>query len=109
MTFTRWSQTDARGPIRAHLLTIDPSTPGLRIDYARMGAGTPGRAGAPTILAQDSAVAGVNGDFYDIGHTGAPLGLGKDRQRGLLHAREDGWNKRSTSTATAAPASATCR
>src|SRR5690606_27188836 len=45
------------------------------------------------ILAQDGAVAGVNGDFYDIGHTGAPLGLGKDRQRGLLHSREAGWNK----------------
>lgn len=90
--FTRWSQTDARGPIVAHLLTVDPRTPGLRIDYASMGAV---RHVAPVrdILAVDGAVAGVNGDFYDIGHTGAPLGLGKDRQRGLLHAREDGWNK----------------
>jgi hypothetical protein len=89
--YTRWSQTDARGPIRAHLLTIDPSTPGLRIDYASMGAV---RRVAPVmdILAKEDAIAGVNGDFYDIGHTGAPLGLGKDRQRGLLHAREDGWN-----------------
>jgi hypothetical protein len=90
--FTRWSQTDARGPIQAHLLTIDPSTPGLRVDYAAMGSV---RRVAPLtdILAQDGAVAGVNGDFYDIGHTGAPLGLGKDRQRGLLHSREAGWNK----------------
>ncbi len=90
--FTKWSQTDARGPIVAHLLTIDPSTPGLRVDYASMGAV---RRVAPVrdILGVDGAVAGVNGDFYDIGHTGAPLGLGKDRQRGLLHAREDGWNK----------------
>lgn len=91
MRYTRWTQTDARGPIVAHLLTVDPSTPGLRIDYASMGAV---RRVAPVrdILARDHAVAGVNGDFYDIGHTGAPLGLGKDRQRGLLHAREDGWN-----------------
>jgi hypothetical protein len=91
VTFTRWSQTDARGPIRAHLLTIDPSTPGLKIDYASIGSV---RRVAPVtdILAEDHAVAGVNGDFYDIGHTGAPLGLGKDRQRGLLHARVDGWN-----------------
>ena len=91
VTFTRWSQTDARGPITAHLLTIDPRTPGLRIDYASMGSV---RRTAPVrdILAVDHAIAGVNGDFYDIGHTGAPLGLGKDRQRGLLHAREEGWN-----------------
>lgn len=92
VTFTRWSQTDARGPVRAHLLTIDPSTPGLRIDYASMGSV---RRVAPLtdILGQEQAIAGVNGDFYDIGHTGAPLGLGKDRQRGLLHSREAGWNK----------------
>ena len=89
--YTRWTQTDARGPIVAHLLTIDPDTPGLKIDYASMGSV---RRVAPVkdILAADGAVAGVNGDFYDIGHTGAPLGLGKDRQRGLLHARQDGWN-----------------
>lgn len=92
VTYTRWSQTDARGPIRAHLLTVDPGTPGLTIDYASMGTV---RRVAPVrdILAKDKAVAGVNGDFYDIGHTGAPLGLGKDRQRGLLHARQEGWNK----------------
>lgn len=92
VTYTRWSQTDARGPIRAHLLTVDPSTPGLTIDYASMGAV---RRVAPVadILAKDKAVAGVNGDFYDIGHTGAPLGLGKDRELGLLHARQEGWNK----------------
>jgi len=91
VTFTRWSQTDARGPITAHLLTVDPSKPGVRIDYASMGQV---RRTAPVrdIIAVDHAVAGVNGDFYDIGHTGAPLGLGKDRQRGLLHAREEGWN-----------------
>lgn len=92
VTYTRWSQTDSRGPIRAHLLTIDPSTPGLTIDYASMGAV---RRVAPVadILAKDRAVAGVNGDFYDIGHTGAPLGLGKDLDLGLLHARQEGWNK----------------
>ncbi len=89
--YTRWRQTDARGPIVAHLLTVDPSTPGLRIDYASMGS-VRRVASVKHILAADGAVAGVNGDFYDIGHTGAPLGLGKDRQRGLLHAREDGWN-----------------
>ena len=90
--FTRWHETDARGPITAHLLTIDPSTPGLKIDYASMGSV---RTVAPTteLLARDHAIAGVNGDFFDIGHTSAPLGLGKDRQRGLLHARAEGWNK----------------
>ena len=92
VTYTRWSRTDGRGPMRAHLLTIDPSTRGLAIDYANSGAV---RRVAPLtdILARDRAIAGVNGDFYDIGGTGAPLGLGKDRELGLLHARQAGWNK----------------
>jgi hypothetical protein len=87
----RWSETDARGPNRFHLLIINPRTPGVSIDYASAGSV---RTTAPVrdILAKDHAVAGVNGDFYDIGDTGAPLGLGRDRQRGLIHGRSDGWN-----------------
>lgn len=91
VTYTRWDELNARGPIRAHLLTVDPGQPGLEIDYASKGSVT---HTAPTkdILAVDRAIAGVNGDFYDIGDTGAPLGLGRDRQRGLIHARRAGWN-----------------
>jgi hypothetical protein len=86
LRYTRWTQVDARGPIRAHLLRIDPRTPGLRIDYAG-GSAVRRVATVPDLLAVDRAVAGVNGDFYDIGVTGAPLGVGMDRQRGLLHGR----------------------
>ncbi|MBZ5737619.1 phosphodiester glycosidase family protein [Nocardioides mangrovi] len=89
--YTKWSQTDARGPIRAHLLTVSTRKKGVRIDYASVG-GVRQTATVPDILARDKAVAGVNGDFYDIGHSGAPFGLGKDRQRGLLHGRENNGN-----------------
>ncbi|CAN5285863.1 hypothetical protein BH09ACT12_BH09ACT12_26030 [soil metagenome] len=86
-----WDERDARGPIRANLLTIDWTEPGISIDYANDG---PVHNTAPvrTILARDHAIAGVNGDFFDIGDTGAPLGIGRDRQRGLLHGRLAGWN-----------------
>ena len=91
VSYTRWDQVDARGPIRAHLLTVKARRPGVRIDYAAMGTV---RQTAPVkdILAKDAAIAGVNGDFFDIGATGAPLGLGQDRQRGLVHSRDYGWN-----------------
>jgi hypothetical protein len=89
--YTEWTQTDERGPIRAHLLAINPKAPGVRLDYSDTGS-VRGTATVPQILAVDNAVAGVNGDFYDIGRTGAPLGLGKDRQRGILHGRTSGWN-----------------
>ena len=91
VAYSAWTQTDGRGPIRAHLLTIDLDTPGVGLDYADPGS-VRRVASVPDILARDGAVAGVNGDFYDIGRTGAPLGLGKDRQRGLLHGRASGWN-----------------
>ena len=91
VSYTTWSQHDARGPIRAHLLAVDLSTPGLRLDYASAGA-VRRTDQVSDILARSRAVAGVNGDFFDIGDTGAPLGLGQDRQRGLLHAPRSGWN-----------------
>nr|WP_246416150.1 phosphodiester glycosidase family protein [Nocardioides luti] len=91
VTYTRWERNDARGPVRVHLLSVNPAEPGVQLDYAG-----PARvrrtARVVDLLARDAAVAGVNGDFYDIGHTGAPLGLGRDRQRGLLHGRQSGWN-----------------
>jgi hypothetical protein len=34
----------------------------------------------------------VNADFFDIADTGAPLGVGADLQRRLLHAPRSGWN-----------------
>lgn len=89
--FTRWDQRDARGPIRAYLLTVDLSRPGVRLDVATQSRVTD-TAPVRTLLGHDHAVAGVNGDFYDIGDTGAPLGLARDRQRGLLNARQTGWN-----------------
>jgi hypothetical protein len=88
---TSWDETSRRGPVRAHLMTVALGTPGLSLDYAYAGVV---RRTAPltTILARHRAVAGVNGDFFDIGDTGAPLGLGQDRQEGLLNARSAGWN-----------------
>ncbi len=92
VTFRQWDQVDARGPIRASLLTIDPGVPGLAIDYASAKS-VRNRETVRRMIARDGAIAGINGDFYDIGDTGAPLGLGVDRQRGLLHARKYGWNR----------------
>lgn len=90
VTYMSWDQTDARGPIRAHLLSIRYDQPGIRLDYA-----DPGKV-ATTDQVRDmldsNAVAGVNGDFFDIGDTGAPLGVGKARTGAMRHGPRDGWN-----------------
>lgn len=89
---TVWDEVDKRGPTRLHLLAVSLDTPGLHVDYANDGAV---RRTAPVgrMLARNKlAVGGVNGDFFDIGDTGAPLGVGRDRQRGVLNGPRDGWN-----------------
>ena len=92
VTFRQWDQIDTRGPNRAYLLTIDPATPGVAIDYASSKS-VRNTETVRHMIGRDHAIAGVNGDFYDIFDTGAPLGLGVDRERGLLHARKSGWNR----------------
>ena len=63
--------------------------PGVSLAQAHRGS-LRHRATTPRILKPDSAVAGVNGDFYAL--SGVPRGLAVDRQRGLLHGRVSGWN-----------------
>jgi len=90
--YVRFDQTDARGTIQAHLLRIDYRTRGLTVDQAstRKVAET---APLPDIVRGNKrTVAAVNGDFFDIGRSGAPLGVGLDRQRRLLHGPTSGWN-----------------
>ena len=91
VSFEKFDISDARGPVRGHLLRIDYNATGISLDYG----GRPQIAStAPlldTVLA-DQAVAGVNGDFFDINDTGAPLGVGRDRQRKMLHGVSSGWN-----------------
>jgi exopolysaccharide biosynthesis protein len=89
--YKRWDQTDRRGRIRAHLLTIDWDRPGVSLDY-ESGRHVPDSNTVSGYVARDHAVAGVNGGFFDIHDTGAPLGVGVDRQRGFLHAARYTWN-----------------
>ena len=87
-----WDETSPRGKVRYYLLSVDYNTPGLRFDYGNDGH-VQDTASVPQIMSHDpTAVAAVNGDFFDIGDTGAPLGLAKDRERGVLSGRQSGWN-----------------
>ena len=91
LEYSRWTQVEPQGPVQVHLLTARLDEPGLVLDQV---SGTAIRSRAPLSqwLRADNAVAGVNADFFDIGDTGAPLGVGADRQRRLLHAPRSGWN-----------------
>ncbi len=96
--YRRFEQTDRRGRYRVHVLSVDPSVKGVRLDYASL-AKVPRRGPLTRLLRRDDAVAGVNGGFFDIYDTGAPLGVGRDREHGFLHAAKYTWkNAFTTST-----------
>ena len=92
LTATQWDRTDPRGTVRVSLLAADLDTPGLSLDYLAPAAVSE-RDEVLDMVTTDAAVAGINGDFFDIADTGAPLGFGADRDRGFLHGRESGWNR----------------
>ncbi|WP_426242083.1 phosphodiester glycosidase family protein [Nocardioides sp. LHG3406-4] len=94
INFRQWDQIDGRQPvgqIRAQLLTIDINNPANELDLVAP-AKVPVRKPVSELAAKAGAVAAVNGDFFDIGDTGAPLGVGKDRELGMRHAPKAGWN-----------------
>ena len=89
--YRRWDHRNRRDRVRAHLLTVNLNRPGVSVDYAS-GRFVPNRRPLTALLSRDNAVAGINGGFFDIHDTGAPLGIGRDRQRGMLHASRLTWN-----------------
>ncbi|GAA5145939.1 hypothetical protein GCM10023340_16090 [Nocardioides marinquilinus] len=88
---TTWGERTRRGPVRFAMVTVRWRAAGVSLDYANAGK-VRDAATVPSMIDRDRAVAGINGDFFDRDGTGAPLGLGIDRERGLLHGRTLGWN-----------------
>jgi hypothetical protein len=90
VTFEQFTLTGARGVTRGQLVRIDPATPGVGLDLVS-GRNVASRHVVADMMDPD-AVVGVNGDFFDIRDTEAPLGVAKDRQRGVLNGVQSGWN-----------------
>lgn len=91
ITFRRWDRTDRRGQQRLFLLSVQPKEAGVSLQYGSMNL-VPDRATVPSLVERAGGLGGVNGGFFDIHDTGAPLGVGVDRRRGFLHAAQLTWN-----------------
>ena len=88
--FRKWTQTDSRGRARLSLLRADLDVAGVGVEYGEMPI-VPQRAPVPTLVARAHGLGGVNGGFFDIYDTGAPLGVGVDRREGFLHGATETW------------------
>jgi hypothetical protein len=77
LNLTQFDRYDPAGWIRGDTLAVDLGSKVLRPTYL-----SPGTVSARTPLSEQvaraGAVAGVNGDFFDINATGAPIGVGVD-------------------------------
>ncbi|NUT38299.1 MAG: hypothetical protein HOV79_35080 [Hamadaea sp.] len=84
------TDTTISGPNKINILTANLAEPTLKPKYLN-----PGTVGATATLSSMAdrvgVVAAVNGDFFDIGVTGAPRGVGMDNGA-LIHAPASGWN-----------------
>jgi len=71
-SFDRWA---AEGWLRADALTVDLSS-NVTIDYLYPGEVSAAAPVSEQVAAHPDAVAAINGDFFDINDTNAPLGVG---------------------------------
>jgi len=71
--YSTYTTSTSHGTARVHLLTVDLTEPGISLGL--LNAGKVAKTGVMTSLADRvGAAAGVNGDFFNIGETGAPVG-----------------------------------
>jgi hypothetical protein len=90
VSFEQFTLTGSRGVTRGQLVRIDAAAAGVGLDVVA-GHNVASRHVVADMMDPD-AVVGVNGDFFDIRDTEAPLGVARDRQRGILNGVESGWN-----------------
>ena len=91
LVLTEFERFGPRGWVRGNVLSADLSQPALQPEYLHPPV-VAEREPLSRQVARQHAVAGVNGDFFDIKATGAPLGVGVDRGQ-LLNAPARGHNE----------------
>ncbi|MER6560294.1 phosphodiester glycosidase family protein, partial [Streptomyces sp. NPDC001027] len=71
VTYRQYDLAAAAGLARAHVLAVDLAAPRVRLGLLYPGA-TAARATVSSLAGRQKAVAGVNGDFFDITETQHP-------------------------------------
>lgn len=88
-----WDQVDGRQPVgqvRMNLVTVDLNAPDLSFEELSPTYVT-SRKKVSQLGGWNDALTAVNGDFFDIGSTDAPLGISVNREKGVLNGSRDGW------------------
>ncbi|MFI6057779.1 phosphodiester glycosidase family protein [Streptomyces sp. NPDC051286] len=92
LTMTSFDRLGRAGWIRGKVLVADLDTKGLSVDYLSSGKVTT-RQTVTEMARGAGAVAAINGDYFDMNASEAPLGVGVSRKDGLVQAPVEGWNQ----------------
>ncbi|NIK55298.1 phosphodiester glycosidase family protein [Kribbella shirazensis] len=90
VNYTSFERLDPKGWQRGDILDADLGKRGVTVDLVNTGKVSGGQPLSQQ-LARKGAIAGVNGDFFDINDTTAPLGVGVESGK-LLNAPAAGHN-----------------
>ena len=88
-----WDQVDGRQPVgqvRMNLLSINLDAPNISFEELSPKYVT-SRKTVSQLGRWNGVLGAVNGDFFDISETGAPLGVAINHERGILNAAREGW------------------
>ena len=88
-----WDQVDGRQPVgqvRMNLVSVSLDAPNISFEELSPTYVT-SRKKVSQLGGWNNALAAVNGDFFDIGQTDAPLGVTVNRAKGMLGGSREGW------------------
>lgn len=93
VTHREFTTTAAAGQVMGDVVEVDLERPEVRTDLLTPGA-VAARASVAAMAGRTGAVAGINGDFFDIGRTNAPAGPavagGRPLKAAVPHGRRMG-------------------
>ncbi|MFF0338997.1 phosphodiester glycosidase family protein [Kribbella sp. NPDC004875] len=92
VNYTSFERLDPKGWQRGDILDTDLDKHGVTVDLVTNDGKVSGGQPLSRQLARKGAIAGVNGDFFDINDTTAPLGVGVEQSGKLLNAPAAGHN-----------------
>jgi exopolysaccharide biosynthesis protein len=89
LNLTRFDRFEADGWVRGQVLVADLADDRLKVDYISSGTVT-GKSRVTEQARRTGAVAAINGDYFDMNDTEAPVGGAVSRKDGLVNSPTEG-------------------
>ncbi|WP_327121967.1 phosphodiester glycosidase family protein [Streptomyces sp. NBC_01341] len=89
LNLTRFDRFGSEGWVRGQVLVADLAENRLRVDHISSGTVT-GKSKVTEQAARTGAIAAINGDYFDMNDTDAPIGTAVSRRGGLVNSATEG-------------------